>query len=189
MGTRKRPNIAALIVDPPEVWIPANFPRLAAAGSYDRTSDKTSNYNCIAWAINRNDDWWWPEPDAYWPDPSATKPTVDAFGQVFEDLGYRRAKSLDRDWGYEKIALYVDSNGTPTHAARQLPNGEWTSKLGHGWDITHRTLDDLYQSIYGTALHVWRRRIVSFPLATLLAILQAAFRVVSFLGGGYQRKT
>ena len=38
--------------------------------------------------------------------------------------------------GHEKVALYV-LDGKPTHAARQLPDGAWTSKLGRQIDIAH----------------------------------------------------
>ena len=34
------------------------------------------------------------------------------------------------------VAIY-QSGGLPTHAARQLSDGNWTSKLGPNIDITH----------------------------------------------------
>lgn len=40
----------------------------------------------------------------------------------------------------------------PTHMARQLPNGAWTSKCGANEDIAHFTLDALER--YG-ALHYY----------------------------------
>jgi hypothetical protein len=49
--------------------------------------------------------------------------------------------------GIEKIALYL-KNGAPSHAARQLPDGKWSSKLGEADDITH-TLDGLNGDRYG----------------------------------------
>lgn len=57
--------------------------------------------------------------------------------------------SLELDDGYEKVALYVDNAGIPTHMARQLPNGEWTSKLGQLEDISHNDLDALEGTQYG----------------------------------------
>lgn len=36
-----------------------------------------------------------------------------------------------------KLAIFVNDQGTPTHAARQLPDGWWTSKLGRQIDIEH----------------------------------------------------
>ena len=35
------------------------------------------------------------------------------------------------------MAIFVDAVGVPTHAARQLASGLWTSKLGHSEDIEH----------------------------------------------------
>jgi hypothetical protein len=40
----------------------------------------------------------------------------------------------------EKVALHA-KHGCPTHIARQLPNGRWTSKLGRWEDIEHDEFD------------------------------------------------
>ena len=45
--------------------------------------------------------------------------------------------------GFEKIAFYAAPDDTPTHVARQLPNGRWTSKLGSWEDIEHATERDV----------------------------------------------
>ena len=44
--------------------------------------------------------------------------------------------------------IYV-LNAVPTHAARQLPDGKWTSKLGPFEDIKHSTLVCLKGPLYG----------------------------------------
>jgi hypothetical protein len=31
---------------------------------------------------------------------------------------------------FQKIAIYADAQNVPRHVARQVPNGEWTSKIG-----------------------------------------------------------
>src|SRR6266566_3667632 len=41
------------------------------------------------------------------------------------------------------LAVYADETDTPTHMARQLPTGYWTSKLGELEDIQHVGLDQL----------------------------------------------
>lgn len=56
--------------------------------------------------------------------------TLQSFVLAFEHLGYRVCTSGMLEEGVEKIALYAASDGEPTHAARQLANGGWTSKLG-----------------------------------------------------------
>ena len=43
--------------------------------------------------------------------------------------------------------------------ARQLENGQWTSKLGNDIDITHPTVEALEDGEYGTAVQYMRRPI------------------------------
>ena len=71
-------------------------------------------------------------------------------------LHYVRCDTPELEEGCEKIAIYaiVDK---PTHVARQLPNGRWTSKLGGLKDIEHATLDDLAGPIYGYPALFMRR--------------------------------
>ena len=54
-------------------------------------------------------------------------------------------------------ALYTDAQGTPTHAARQLESGDWTSKLGKSVDIRHSTLAALGGEMYGRVAFLLRR--------------------------------
>ncbi len=42
----------------------------------------------------------------------------------------------------ETVALYLQ-DGRPTHAARQLPNGKWTNKLGQDVDVVHDQLEEI----------------------------------------------
>ena len=51
--------------------------------------------------------------------------------------------------GYEKIAIYA-LDGEPTHAARQLDTGRWTSKLGKHEDIEHDTPGRVCKETTGT---------------------------------------
>ena len=185
MGTRARPPLNLL---PVHVQIPLFFPRLSAPGSYEETSPPTWDYNCIAWSAgkevwvtNRQDNWWWPEPDSYWPDGATRQPVVSAFVEVFSRFGYRPCKSFDLEPGYEKVAIYVDEDGTPTHMAKQLPNGAWTSKLGPIWDITHLTLDGLNgpKPAYGIARQALRRRIDNWLLVIPRLLITSTVRFVS----------
>lgn len=124
--------------------------------SSDRTDDilPTWGYNCIAWAVGKTDAWWWPSGDLldYWPIPlDADDPEgVEQFAKAFKTEGYDECKDDSFVDGYEKIALYLDATG-PTHAARQLPDGKWTSKLGKMEDIEHDTLTVLEGKSYGKA--------------------------------------
>ena len=47
------------------------FPKLAADNYvYVLTSPDTIDYNCVAWAAETDEEWWWPDPmeQEYWPD-------------------------------------------------------------------------------------------------------------------------
>lgn len=148
---------------PPE--IEAAFPNLRR-GEYRKTSENTVAYNCIAHAAEVNDWWWWPTegPGIFWPPEVPQEETVDSFIQAYAVMGYHVCSSQNREpeLGFQKIALYVDEDGVPTHAARQLATGEWTSKLGRAEDIAHRTLEALESGVdktlgYGSASLILKR--------------------------------
>ena len=143
-----------------EVEVRSRFPELQA-GQFEITSPKTTSYNCVAWAAGDSSRWWWPDPQCYWPKGILRKKTVDTFVQVFQSLGYELCDNADLELGAEKIAIFVGPLGTPTHAARQEANGEWTSKLGKLHDIRH-VLDQVggfRGDSYGTATKFMRRPI------------------------------
>jgi len=144
------------MVDP----IPTLFPRLAAA-PYRITSPRTRDYNCIAWAMEDTLQWWWPagDPDNdafFWPAGLSREETLDAFLALFSSFGYVVCVSEALEAGCSKIALFANANQVPTHAARQLPSGLWTSKLGVLEDIEHN-LHDLAGIFYGSVVKVLRR--------------------------------
>ncbi len=58
--------------------------------------------------------------------------------------------------------LYV-LNGEPTHAARQLPDGRWSSKLGKGHDVSHTTVRGVEGPCYGKAVQYMRRPMEKEP--------------------------
>lgn len=131
-------------------------PNLAAEG-FTTTSPASRRYNCIAWAAGRDDAWWWPDPQLvyHWPDSAPRRETLDAFVAAFATLGYQPCPDGTAEDGFEKIAIYQLA-GLPTHAARQLSDGNWTSKLGPNVDITH-TLPGLEGSEYGRVAVFMRR--------------------------------
>jgi hypothetical protein len=69
--------------------------------------------------------------------------TSGAFILAFATKGYVQCTDGSLQPRLEKVAIYVDSNDVPQHAARQLRNGKWTSKLGDYEDITHHDLLDV----------------------------------------------
>lgn len=120
--------------------------------NYSVTSDATDEYNCVGWAANEIDPGqWWPLPDApeyFWPPGARRDETLEAFIEGFGAIGFRVCEDGDLEPGIEKVAVYA-TRGVPTHVARQLANGRWTSKLGEWEDIEHATLRDLSGGIYG----------------------------------------
>jgi hypothetical protein len=142
---------------------PEEFPHLDPASTYTKTSEPTTDYNCIGWAVGDSENWWWPGPFnlGYWPTTVKREEKLEAFAQAFSTLGYERCTDSKLEPGFEKIALYGEPSPLgrwkPKHAARQLPNGEWTSKMGSFEDITHTTLEALYDASYGIAVHYFKR--------------------------------
>lgn len=128
------------------------FPRLRDSG-YRTTSSRDPVYNCIAWSVGVTDAWWWPADPAYsyWPEEIPREQTLAAFRQLYRLLGYDECVAEELEPGLDKVALFCNGLGQPTHAARQLANGRWTSKLGESEDIEH-DLHDLEGDIYGVVV-------------------------------------
>ena len=134
-------------------WIDDELPALAAAG-YEITSAPSAVYNCVAWAAEDDTDWWSHLPGYYW--PARRSPEAEALVEVFAGLGYAVCDSAAREPGYDKVAVYA-RNGRWSHAARQLENGQWTSKLGPDEDISHQSPEDLAGESYGEVHCIMRR--------------------------------
>jgi hypothetical protein len=128
--------------------------------SFQVSSPVSGEYNCIAWAAQEDDRWWWPDRYGmyYWPADARREETLTAFVDAFRSFGYEACTSPGFEVGFEKVAIFTDQNGEPTHMARQLQNGSWTSKLGTLNDIEH----DLYGvegNEYAQVALILRRRI------------------------------
>lgn len=133
------------------------FPRLRVS-EYEVMSPPDVEYNCIAWAALDNGQCWWPDSDEqyYWPPQVPRECTLAAFVAAYAVLGYGACDSQEPEDGFEKVAVFADSNGTPTHASRQLSSGRWASKLGRYKDIEH-DLFDLTGELYGSVATILRR--------------------------------
>src|SRR5205807_1430652 len=98
---------------------------------------------------------WW-QPGVYWPvDLSADEAGLAALEHAFLILGYEECADGSLEPGYEKVALF-GFGLLYTHAARQLPSGKWTSKLGAGDDIEHDTPHDVGGGLYGEVAEFMR---------------------------------
>jgi hypothetical protein len=120
------------------------------------TSPANIDYNCIAWSAGDTENWW--QPGRFWPVQVLPGDyTIGALIQMFTALGYEDC-GLDAglEPGFEKVALFGDSLYY-THAARQLPSGKWTSKLGKAEDIEHDSAGDVAGGVYGILTKIMRR--------------------------------
>jgi hypothetical protein len=108
------------------------FPDLARTG-YQITSPPDPSCNCIAHAAG-----------------VPRERTLTAFIEAFATLDYAPCTDGALESGWEKVAIYAKDEG-PTHAARQLENGRWSSKLGPDDDIEHRP-KGLVSAVYGPAV-------------------------------------
>jgi hypothetical protein len=134
------------------------FPNLSPEAR--ETSPQDDCYNCIAWAAGDIDHHWWPVDfptnGVYW--PLQPQDDVDGFIAAFMTLGYEPCNDGDPEPGFEKLAIYVDGNGDPSHMARSLPSGKWTSKVGQILeDIEHPTAEEICGKTYGSIARFMKR--------------------------------
>ena len=87
--------------------------------------------------------------DRYWPEGAPRKENLDSFIAAFRTLGYEPCDTEELEQGIEKVAIFLKPKNVPTHMARQLPDGTWTSKLGDKQDIIHDNLRAVEGRTYG----------------------------------------
>jgi hypothetical protein len=125
-------------------------------------SPATPDYNCVAWAAEDDQRWWWPDAQLiyYWPEDIPRKAAVETFVSAYGTLGYTPCPDASLESGFQKIAIYAHE-GKPAHAARQLRNGFWTSKLGPDVDVIHVTPEEVTMipgcQVYGRPVQFLRR--------------------------------
>ncbi|KAF5061524.1 hypothetical protein DSECCO2_314540 [anaerobic digester metagenome] len=148
--------------------ITQKFPKLLEDEKFEITSNATPDYNCIAWACLYNERWIQPpfdgRPDldcvTWWP-PNVQAGLAPVYLiKLFEHFGYEVCDSYNHEDGYRKVALYYDDQKNVwTHAARELSNGFWTSKLGPYNDIQHCTPLELESDEYGIVYCYMKKRL------------------------------
>ncbi len=147
----------------PENLFERLFPALKGV-EFEVTSPRDRRYNCVAWAAGDLRRWWWPaeSPFSYWPVGIEREESLENFVQVFATLGYEAADSGDYEPGFEKVAIFASRDGVPTHMARQVADGSWTSKLGGLEDIRHGEVNGVAGSEYGNVIAFLKRRNSAF---------------------------
>jgi hypothetical protein len=132
------------------------FPNLDADGGVVLQPPDPA-YNCVAWAAGETDAVWWPaDPDGYWPPGAPDELTLAAVAAALATVGYAPCADDAYEPGFEKAAVYA-RGGTPTHVARQLADGRWTSKLGRDCLVSHATPSGVEGAVYGSVTMYLRR--------------------------------
>jgi hypothetical protein len=146
-----------------EQYFLTRYPGLAT-GSFRITSPADKSYNCVAWAGGDDAQKWNPDPWGlfYWPD-EARNDSLEGWIEAFARLGYRECADDTLETGFEKLVIYGTERG-PSHMARQLPSGLWTSKLGESEYIEHQ-VEGLEGLSYGNVLVYLRREVTHGGLA------------------------
>jgi hypothetical protein len=123
-----------------------DFPKLAIDG-WVKSSEDTTDYNCFAFAVRDEGDWYSPLPinGYYWPSDVIPRNTLLAtmIELYRHEGGFEPCENGDYEEGFEKIALNMNQFGNVTHAARQKNPKTWTSKMGVMEDIEHPLLSSL----------------------------------------------
>lgn len=127
-----------------------DFPDLRPELCQGDISPATDEYNCFAWAASITSNRWEPDPlgQFFWPRTVRRSYDLDSYIAAFRTVGFEVCTNGSLEEGIEKIAIYVDA-GLPQHAARQLVNGNWTTKFGDFEDVEHTDLACLNGPLYG----------------------------------------
>jgi hypothetical protein len=131
-----------------------------ATSPYTVESESTTDYNCIGWALGDCCRYWSPalEGGYHWPkDLPLGIPVVDVVATVFRRAGYVECSDATFEPGVEKVVIYADDLREVRHAARQLPDGRWASKMGDLADINHEDLEPLEGAFFGKVTLIMAR--------------------------------
>lgn len=139
----------------PPNWASA-FPKLNLDPN-DPLSPATTDYNCIAYAAGDTENWW--DNLRYWPPNVPRDWLIEGLRRAFQTRGYEPCDDGALESGYEKVVFYTEPSGKPTHGARQLSDGRWTSKCGRQEDIVHSTPECLGSGAYGDPVAFMKRKI------------------------------
>lgn len=143
------------------------LPDIPPAGSCRYHSKAVPHYNCLAWAVGDSLHRYWPfeasDPQGVgfdWPAGLPSGETVDAVDAFFRHFGFTPCADATQETGFERVALYVDpnDNSVPSHAAWQLEDGRWASKIGRaGIDCLHLTPEAIHSRGTGVVKRFYRR--------------------------------
>ena len=133
------------------------FPNLANE-DFETVGEPSELYNCIAFAAGDTSKWWWPDGINYWPPWATGTNRIESLIEVFAGLGYEHCDHNDTEGGYQRVALY-EVDGEMKHAAMQMSNLRWRSKMGQGPVIEHDSPESLSAGICGSPTAFMRRAV------------------------------
>ena len=137
--------------------IQRKWPNLKLSENFQFTSEQTWDYNCVAWALDINDDWIQFEYDEN--GDLRVDQSVQKYITFFQEKGFVACEDNDLEQGIQKICIYTDGNNIFTHVCLQLVNGLWASKVGEYEDIKHDDLESLSGTFYGVPTVIMKRPI------------------------------
>jgi hypothetical protein len=129
-----------------------DFPALAGT-EYD-LSDEDFNYNCLAFALGDQSNWWEPPKGLgqYWPPGFSEDVTVPTVELIIKTHGFTVETEIRSTPGTDAIAIFAEGNEW-THFAK-FSNGSWSSKLGDGHDVIGVSPEHLEGPLYGKIIKV-----------------------------------
>lgn len=144
--------------------IEASFPGLRSV-VWSVTSPSDADYNCVAWAASETGRWWDPasETGYFWPPETPRLLSLPSMVTALATVGFEPCEDAELESDFEKVTIYTTAQGWPTHVARQLASGAWTSKLGVSEDIEHASLAALEGTLYARVARILRKRRLPKP--------------------------
>ena len=133
----------------------AAFPNLSGE-DFEIVGEPSERYNCIAYAAGDVGKPWDPNGNRYWPPWATRTDNIASLMEAFAGLGYEPCDDAHSEDGYRKVALYA-MQGQAKHAAVQMPDGRWRSKVGLGPVIEHGSPESLAGGMYGDVRCLMRR--------------------------------
>ena len=137
------------------------FPNLANE-NFEVVGGPSDRYNCVAYAANKKDQPWDYNHRGHWPPWANRNDRIESLKQVFLGLECEECRDSELEDGYQKVALF-EVQGQAKHAALQMPNGRWRSKIGDGPLIEHDTPESLAGELYGNPTVFLRRMLNATP--------------------------
>ena len=135
--------------------IERDFPALK--GEEYELSGEDFNYNCLAFALGDEGNWWEPPRGRgqYWPPGFPEDTTVRTVESIMRAHGFS-VETDAKTWpDTDAVAIYAEGEEW-THFAK-FANAQWSCKLGEGHDVSGIRLEHLEGALYGRVVKILQR--------------------------------